>query len=261
MNVGVIDMRPVKTKPVKTNLLNHALLTANIPNSTQYCISDDCDYVRIYNKPESEIFGDVDSILRQHERKLVLFDAVIEKHNNDSMTITVAYSVPLLGFVRYYDDEYYLAKQLYAVIRGKISIPIMVTINNGKAEFYISGDPIVQRCVMLEFPNGDRYAHNNFSDDGCYKMCLGTIRRRWTNLAALLKTVLLATALPTDHVFDTTGTGKIIRNGCIPDEYFVRLGRLDFSVNERKYDRYTADNVAEEIYYCIRDYDDEDDDY
>ena len=257
-------------RPIKTNLLNHELLAIKNTDNFAYCISEgNCDYLRIYNMQESEILNaDVDDLLYKHEKKFILFDAQISKNSDESLRIEVAYSIPLLGFVYYEDNEYYLADRLYAVVRGKLRIPVTVTPSDGIPMLYI-GDASAAKCITVQFPDGSSYEHNNFSDYSCGTMCMGTIQRRWSSLSAMLKTVLMATAIPTSHAYrsscDECGTRNILENFCIPRYYFTRRKRLDFSVISRVYNRSEAIAVGEEIRSCLEEmednYDDDDDDY
>lgn len=190
--------------------------------------------------------------------------------------IMLKVNVPLLGFVDYNNDVYYIAKGFIGTVYEDVTIygdidRDKLIITNAR------GEPVI-------IIGGLKIAHMNFnihSDD--YEMCLGTIQTKFPidALPAMIALIMKTVAMPTSHAWRSNICSEygsdVLVNDCIlyDDErgnqiinkFFIKSNKPPKKVVlktnlEKEFEEYVR-QCFDEIYYnrCEETDDDYDDDY
>ena len=180
--------------------------------------------------------------------------------------------VPLLGFVDYDDDVYYIARAYIGKVLENINIEGIIE----KDKLVItkaSGDPYL-KIGDLEIP------HMNFNIGADYDMCLGTIQTKFPidALPSMIALIMRTAAMPTSHAWRSDVCAEpgsdVIINDCILyddkhgsdiiQKFFIKSKsppkKVKFEKDvslEKEFEKYVS-KCFDEIYYyeC-----DEEDDY
>ena len=237
---------------VLSNLANIAIPEINVPpvsikaknkediyRGAKYSIKEQNGTVEIniMFDDKEKIEGSIDIILDMIEGKV---------------KINLDVTVPLLGFVNYEEDVYYIAKGMIGKVRENIEIEGVIE-NDNIVVSNAFGNPTI-------YVEGMEIRHMNFSDSG--EMCMGTIPTKF-NISALpawLLLVIKTIAMPTSHAWRSDecreyGTDVIINECIIPDDEhkYQMMYELFTKSNSPPKKFKTRPNLEEKFAYYVRD--------